>query len=217
MKTWKIEMEVDLDLSKAQTVQDFLEDQVNSGEHFEICRVTSVVEKPPLKLIIKQDTNPENGKKDRDNLGTMVCWHGRYNLGDKQPGGDPNAWERNYVPEGSVVLRLYLLDHSGITMRCEPFSCPWDSGQVGIIFTSPERIKEEYEDASDESKQKARDVMKFEVKDYDCHLRGQVWGYEYGEDSCWGFVGDELEDTGLKETIPKEALDQLEAAWEARA
>jgi hypothetical protein len=168
------------------------------------------------KLIIRQHTDPEDGRKDRENFGTMVCWHSRYNLGDKQPGGDPIAWQNNYMPRGSVVLRLFLYDHSGITMSCEPFNCPWDSGQVGIIFASPERIKEEYGDVSEESKQKALDVMKFEVKLYDQYLRGAVWGYEFGDDSCWDFPGDTLEETGLADAIPEEAKDQLEEAWEAR-
>jgi len=29
-----------------------------------------------------------NDPRDWDNLGTMVCWHSRYILGDEQPGGD---------------------------------------------------------------------------------------------------------------------------------
>ncbi len=33
-----------------------------------------------------------------------------------------------------VILPLYLYDHGGITMRTNPFSCPWDSGQVGWIY-----------------------------------------------------------------------------------
>ena len=168
------------------------------------------------KLIIRQHTDPEDGRKDLDNLGTMVCWHGRYNLGDKQPGGDPLSWERNHVPDDSVVLKLYLLDHSGITMSCEDFNDQWDSGQVGIIFASPEKIKEEYGDFSIASCDKAREVLLAEVKEYDLYLRGEVWGYKFGDDSCWGFIGDTLEETGLEDQIPEEAQDQLEEAWEAR-
>lgn len=34
----------------------------------------------------------EDGPRDWDNLGTMVCWHRRYDLGDEQEKGDPQDW-----------------------------------------------------------------------------------------------------------------------------
>ena len=40
--------------------------------------------------------------------------------------------------DGFVFLPLYLFDHSGITMNTSGFSCPWDSGQVGWIFCTPD-------------------------------------------------------------------------------
>lgn len=43
--------------------------------------------------------------------------------------------------EHAVVLPLYLYDHGGITMNTGGFSDPWDSGQVGFIFVSKEKIK----------------------------------------------------------------------------
>lgn len=35
-------------------------------------------------LYIVQDENPINPRTEWDNLGTMICWHRRYNLGDKE-------------------------------------------------------------------------------------------------------------------------------------
>ena len=35
------------------------------------------------ELKIEQDTDPMNPRTDWDNLGTMVCFHNRYDLGDK--------------------------------------------------------------------------------------------------------------------------------------
>lgn len=40
---------------------------------------------------ILQDPDPES-PREWDNLGTMVCWHRRYNLGDEQPQSDPMDW-----------------------------------------------------------------------------------------------------------------------------
>ena len=43
----------------------------------------------------------------------------------------------------NVVLPLYLYDHSGITMSCDltyPYNDRWDSGQVGWIYASHQRV-----------------------------------------------------------------------------
>lgn len=42
------------------------------------------------------------------------------------------------------ALPLYLYDHSGITMSTTTFSCPWDSGRVGMIFCSHEEAVKEW-------------------------------------------------------------------------
>lgn len=35
--------------------------------------------------------------REWDNVGTMVCWHNRYNLGDEQPKLNPLEWKRELV------------------------------------------------------------------------------------------------------------------------
>ena len=40
-------------------------------------------------LEIHLDEDPLNPREEQDNLGTMVCWHNRYALGDKRSKGDP--------------------------------------------------------------------------------------------------------------------------------
>jgi len=42
-----------------------------------------------------------------------------------------------------IILPLFLYDHSGITMSTGPFSCPWDSGQVGWIYASKQKFIDE--------------------------------------------------------------------------
>ena len=173
--------------------------------------------KPPPKLVIKRDNHPDTSGRDScDNLGHMACWHRRYNLGDEQPKESPDEWIKG-LPEGTITLPLYLYDHSGITMSTEPFQCPWDSGRVGIIAATPEAIRGAFGELTERTFARTKKILEEEVKDYDFHLQGEVWGYEYGDDSCWGFVGDSLSYTGLEGSIPEEALDQLEDAWEARS
>jgi len=43
----------------------------------------------PYTLFVVDDDMPLNPRTDYDNLGKMVCWHSRYNLGDEHDYGEP--------------------------------------------------------------------------------------------------------------------------------
>jgi len=76
-----------------------------------------------------------------------------------------------------AILPLFLYDHSGITMKTSPFSCPWDSGQVGYIFVTREVLLKEYgvKKLSKKLIQKALEALQAEVEEYDQYLTGDVW------------------------------------------
>jgi len=116
------------------------------------------------------------------------------------------AIEKHYT-----LLSLYLYDHSGITISTSPFSCPWDSGQIGYVYISNEQLKKEYskKHMSKKLKQRAIDLMQSEVNTYDQYLTGEIYGFMIEptdknksiecEDSCWGFYGYDHEKSGLLE------------------
>jgi hypothetical protein len=172
---------------------------------------------------IVHDDDPMS-PREWDNLGTMACWHRRYNLGDKQirDGSEAEAlmkkWGNGKTRDG-IALPLYLYDHSGITMSCGPFACPWDSGLVGVIYVERERILKEYNVTriSPQVREKVLAVLRCEVNTYDCFIRGAVYGYiiktPEGEhiDSCFGFFG--MDDVKEAAHEANEALPtQLELA-----
>jgi len=165
------------------------------------------------KIEVIQDESPSSPRED-DNLGTMVCFHGRYDLGDEHnyKSGDYNGWdemEKNIIKNENVgvILPLYLYDHSGITISTSPFSCNWDSGQIGFIFISKEKMLKEYggKIVTQTLKDKVEGYLKSEVETYDQYLTGDVYGYRVSEvktcsegheheeelDSCWGYYGQE--------------------------
>lgn len=164
--------------------------------------------------VYRDDVNGES-PRDWDNLGTMVCFHRRYNLGDEHNFTVEEA--RGIMEDRSIVsLPLYLYDHSGLTMNTTGFQCPWDSGQVGFIYVSKEDIRKEMARPKPLKKgqvnpdlasikrvtkkdiERVRECLKGEVETYDQYLTGEVYGYSIvksGEesdfvDSCWGFYGD---------------------------
>ena len=150
-------------------------------------------------ITVSQDTMAES-PREWDNLGTMVCWHNNYNLGDVQgrseysdsdmfwfdlagieDNGEDGDLERakNLAFKNNIILPLYLYDHSGITMRTTSFSCQWDSGQVGWIYISLEDVRKEYS-CKRVSKQRRALVEKYltgEVESYDDYLTGNVYGF----------------------------------------
>ena len=132
-----------------------------------------------------------------DNLGTMVCFHNRYNLGDKH---EYEVEDLKDIVEDKdyISLPLYLYDHSGLTISTVPFSCRWDSGTIGYIIVSKEDIKKEYgwKVLTKKRIKQIETYLKNEVDTYNNYLIGNVYGYNVidsnGEsiDSCWGFNGD---------------------------
>lgn len=188
-----------------------------------------------FRIRIMQDEEPDD-PRNWDNLGTMVCGHKRYRLGDEQAEkGEYENWEEWL--EGEVLslhnafyLPLYLYDHGGITMRTRPFYDPWDSAQVGWIYVTLDRARGEFGDLSfEEMEQRVLGVLEGEVQEYDTYLRGDAYGFEIEEykycehckrsawepiDSCWGFLGGDFGENGMKEAVGEEHRELFELALE---
>jgi hypothetical protein len=79
-----------------------------------------------------------------------------------------NSWIENNV----CILPVFMYDHSGITISTGPFSCPWDSGQVGIIYVTKETCEKQQIKFED-----AEIILKGEIKVLYQYLTGDVWGY----------------------------------------
>jgi hypothetical protein len=188
-------------------------------------------------LKIVNDPDPINPRSD-DNLCLMVCEHGRYNLGDRHAkeilANKLNVSASNYKShklidmaeaKGLVFMRkpIYMYDHSGITISMKPFSCPFDSGQVGEIIVLTETVKKEFgvkritTQKRKEIEEKVLRNMEGEIETYDFYLRGDVFGFQILDeddeivDSCYGFYGDDFETNGIKDYIPEEFHENLKS------
>lgn len=153
-------------------------------------------------LKIVQDDGAVNPRKDFGHLGKMICFHKRYELGDKHnlKFNDFNNWDEleNYLKnmcDAYEVVPLYLYDHSGLTINTIGFGCPWDSGQVGFIYITKKDVRDNWKNIHFK-REKVMECLLSEVNEYDMYLRGEVYGYvienDDGEhvDSCWGFYGE---------------------------
>ena len=158
-----------------------------------------------LKLEIVNDQYPENPREFYGNLAIMACFHKRYNLGDETSfvTSDFNSWEEfkeflltKASPKAVCVKPLYLYDHSGLTIATTPFSCRWDSGQIGFVYTTKAKIRENYgvKRVTKRMLALAKKCIDAEVEEYDAYLRGDVYGWEITNletgqviDSCYGY------------------------------
>lgn len=181
---------------------------------------------------VNHDEEPLNPRKEFDcHNGQMVCWHRRYNLGDDHDyrdfedfacsylgmdddkfynkfNGDYDAISDALEKAGIIMLPLYLYDHSGITMNTGGFSCGWDSGQVGFVWTDMKRLQDNghtWKKWTKARKEQVTSWLESEVEEFDNYITGNVFCYEVVDDnddsidSCGGFYGSDFEESGLLE------------------
>jgi len=175
-------------------------------------------------IVVTHDDDPLNPREDDCNASTMVCFHRRYDLGDSHEYDEPltavadicnvdaddigrdNEKINETLDKAPLYwLPLFLYDHSGITMKTTPFSCTWDSGQVGIIYiTHADAVLNYGACPIPEGKSFEEfvfDNLKAEVAIYDSFITGNCHRFEIYElqedyedggdvmESCGNFLG----------------------------
>ena len=172
----------------------------------------NIIENERYKLEIFDDLDPTN-PREFDNLGTMVCFHSRYILGDKidLKSSDFSSWEEleSYlykIDKALIVIPIFMYDHSGLSVNTTGFSCPWDSRQIGFIYASKERIRKEYscKRISKNLKEQVREMLVSEVDLYNQYLSGDVYRFTVTDkdkdeeiNSSSGFYGTDCIENGI--------------------
>jgi len=153
------------------------------------------------KLEIKVDESPDD-PRGWDNFGTLICFHKRYDLGDKHEFqheiksiDDKSGYEDFYMddPKGLleymhdkavIKLPVYMLDHSGLRINTGGFKHlgdigRWDSGQIGYIFVPKEKVLETFggKYLVKSKVRKALDILKAEIETYDSFVSGSCFYY----------------------------------------
>ncbi len=149
--------------------------------------------------------------REDDNLGTMACFHRRYDLGDKHefsgnPEGFREWFDERTKEDGDIIwLPIYMYDHSGIGLSTGntqyPYNCPWDSGQLGVIYVEHDKLHKEFPSPTGNpgehgwTEEEVVKQLEQEVETYHQYVSGECYGFsvELGDeliDSCWGFIGE---------------------------
>jgi len=102
-----------------------------------------------------------------------------------------------------------------ITISTSPFGCRFDSGQIGWIYITKDKIEKE-----GWTPEQAEKYLEGEVQVYDDYLTGNVYGYRITDadgddkDSCYGYYGDDGKEDMIKEC--KSTIDHLVKKQEER-
>lgn len=115
-----------------------------------------------------------------------------------------------------VALPLYKYEHSGIALATTPFQCRWDSGQIGYIYTTKEKMRENWsiKRITEQKRQQAFKILESELEVFGQYISGEVYGFDIEDedgnsvDSCGGFYGDDWANNGMLEHI-----DYKEYGW----
>lgn len=178
-------------------------------------------------LEIHSDDDPMHPRTDCDNLGTIVCRRGNFHhFGDEEKGLNDGGDGCERIDErirlahpACVMLPIFIYSHSGISINTTGFNCPWDSGRLGTIFISRERINAEY---GTHGRTQIEGYLRGEIETYDQFLRGDIWGFIVRDlpcvtcggpgkegDSCWGFYGDDPIENGMIDNLDLDLRDWL--------
>ena len=168
------------------------------------------------EIEIQYDQNAES-PREWDNICVFHTHHNNYSFGDKNYNDSESIHEAQRTAEraGDIILPLYMYDHSGITISLSPFSCRWDSGQVGFVQILRKKMIEEFgkKILTPKLKTRALEIAESEVEILDCYIRGEVFGYVVDDyyDSCWGYysIKDALEEAkSVVDYMVKEAKEK---------
>lgn len=173
-----------------------------------------------MKVKVDYDTDCDFLLQEAVNsFGKFCSWHRRRNLGTLNR--DEAIDYIDDAPEDSLKIPIFIYEHGGCILSTSPFSCPWDSGQVGLWIITSDEIIEMYGEDNESARKKAFESISNTVQYMSDIISGNVWYYEIEgsdgdvEDSCGGFVGDEsLHD--MKSHVQKQLHPELERAWEER-
>lgn len=181
-------------------------------------QIEEIEDEPKYSVRIEQDELVEY-PFEYDDTFTLYSNH-RYFSPDKHDmeelfndeGNLPTLEQLNSSRSDYDHFRIWSYEHGMMTVSASPFSCPWDSGLLGIVSVRKDAVND------------TKEAFESYVKTLDQVLQGDVYTFiledELGEtvDACGGFYGHD--ETTLEEMlcyIPNEygiGLEDLKKAMD---
>lgn len=149
------------------------------------------------RIEVEYDDCPEN-PREWHNVWTILTAQSRHLDID-------GTYHEGAIPEDAdMVVPVYRYEHGAVLYRAgdeNPFSCPWDSGQIGVAYLPFGTLSDEWPNESvTGAKEKARACLDGELSAYTAWANGEVYAYTVFDpdgdiiDGCSGFFPDESGD-----------------------
>lgn len=177
---------------------------------------------PNNRTLIVDNDDFSNSPRDDDNMSRIIFFGNHRHFGDAHnvDNSNCNSWNDVYQEiskyfgrkDIAFIMPIYGYSHSGLTISTTPFSCPWDSGQLGFAVMLKSAIRENWsiKRINKYYQSEAIGIVEGEVRTLDTYISGEVYCFtienEDGEveDSCGGFYGEDINDNGMLEHISEE-------------
>ena len=148
---------------------------------------------------------------------------------------DPEEALADAKENGYLIFNLYRYEHGFVAYKIgelNPFSCPWDSCQVGYVFVDKSKARDTWMWKRISAKRLAyiEQQVRHMAEIYSAWVNGEIYGFVVedsdGEhiDSCWGFYERDYclqEGVSVAEQLVKKGREQelaeAKAAREYRA
>ena len=155
------------------------------------------------RIKIEYDDCSESPRIFNDNLGHMVFWHRRYNLGDKHNYDADNffyelaeelgietefynekteEWEyldkekvKVLVEEKVIIYQVSMTDHSNISLYMGSPRDRWDSGILGFTYVTLEEVEKEYGVVDAKTIKQAKEILEAELETYNMYVNGEIY------------------------------------------
>jgi hypothetical protein len=165
-------------------------------------------------VVLVHDEEPVNTRDTKyfENAGILATWHRHEQFGERQiqpMTKEELIAELEASDEKVLAIRpLWLYSHSGYSISAaetNPFTCRWDSGQVGWAYVTEESAKKtghELGGTPESLREKFEAVLVDEVENLNHCMAGRVYGYRiFADANCdpneeddieavWQFIGD---------------------------
>ena len=113
----------------------------------------------------------------------------------------------------AYIMPVNMYKHSGVSLSTSdeyPYNCKWDSGTIGFITVSKEKIRNEYNIKRVTKKRikQVEEIALSELSTLNSWLNNEVYHFEVTDndtddviDSCGGFIGLDFETNGILDYV----------------
>lgn len=117
-----------------------------------------------------------------------------------------------------MIVPIGIWEQSSYYVTVSQASDTWDADNQAFVYLSKDLIDSHFGG----DREKAAEVLRAEARQYGQYLTNDTWGFQTVEedgsavDSCWGFYGDTLEETGILKHLEDGLETYAAEAWDNR-